>query len=87
MKAVVLKGTSQVSVDTVEDPRIERATDCIVRITSAAICGSDLHMYERRTPAQPGMVMGHENLGVIEEVGPAVLSFKKGDRVRSPRSS
>lgn len=84
MKAVVLKGTSQVSVENVEDPRIERATDCVVRITSAAICGSDLHMYEGRTPARAGLVMGHENLGVIEEVGDAVVSLRPGDRVVLP---
>lgn len=84
MKAVVLKGTSQVSVESVDDPRIERATDCVVRITSAAICGSDLHMYEGRTPAQAGLVMGHENLGVVEEVGDAVVSLRRGDRVVLP---
>ncbi len=84
MKAVVLKGTSQVAVEEVDDPRIESATDCVVRITSSAICGSDLHMYEGRTPAQPGLVMGHENLGVIEEVGKSVVSLRKGDRVVLP---
>lgn len=84
MKAVVYQGMSRVSLDDVEDPRIESATDCIVRITSAAICGSDLHMYEGRTPAQPGLVMGHENLGVVEEVGSAVRSIRKGDRVVLP---
>ncbi len=84
MKAVVFKGTSQVAVEDVEDPRIERATDCVVRITSTGICGSDLHMYEGRTPAQPGIVLGHENMGVVEEIGDAVVTLRKGDRVVLP---
>lgn len=84
MKAVVYKGTSRVAVEDVEDPRIESATDCVVRITSTGICGSDLHMYEGRTPAQPGVVLGHENMGVIEEVGGAVVTLRKGDRVVLP---
>ncbi len=84
MKAVVFKGTSQVAVEDVEDPRIESATDCIVRISSTGICGSDLHMYEGRTPSQPGTVLGHENMGVIEEVGSAVITLRKGDRVVLP---
>jgi glutathione-independent formaldehyde dehydrogenase len=84
MRAVVLRATSQISVEEIEDPKIEHATDCIVRITSSAICGSDLHMYEGRAPVEWGTVMGHENLGIIEEVGDAVVSFRKGDRVVLP---
>ncbi len=84
MKAVVYKGPFQVAVEEVSDPRIEHPNDVIVRITSTAICGSDLHMYEGRTAAQPGIVFGHENLGIIEEVGPAVTSLRKGDRVVMP---
>jgi glutathione-independent formaldehyde dehydrogenase len=53
----------------------------IIKLTSTAICGSDLHMYDGRTVAEPGTVLGHEPLGVVEEVGDAVTSFKKGDRV------
>lgn len=84
MKAVVYKEPFRVDVEEVEDPRIERPTDAVVRITSTAICGSDLHMYEGRTDAEPGIVFGHENLGVIEEVGSGVESLQKGDRVVLP---
>lgn len=84
MRAVVYKGPNQVAVEDVEDPRIEAPTDAILQLTSAAICGSDLHMYEGRTAAQPGMIFGHENMGVIAEVGGAVQSIKKGDRVVLP---
>ena len=84
MKAVVYKGPKQVAVENVEDPRIEQPTDALVRITSCALCGSDLHMYDGRAGAQPGPVLGHEPLGVVEEVGPAVTGIKKGDRVFMP---
>ncbi len=84
MRAVVYKGQCQVAVEQVEDPRIEAPTDVIVKITSAAICGSDLHMYEGRTTASTGMVFGHENLGVVAEAGPAVQSIRRGDRVVLP---
>jgi glutathione-independent formaldehyde dehydrogenase len=84
VKAVVYKGPFEVAVEQVEDPRIEHPNDVIVRITTAAICGSDLHMYEGRTTAEPGLVFGHENMGVIEEVGSAVTSLKQGDRVVMP---
>jgi glutathione-independent formaldehyde dehydrogenase len=84
MKAVVFKGKNSVAVEDVPDPRIEAPDDAIVRITSAAICGSDLHMYEERSVAEPGTVFGHENMGIVDEVGPAVRSIKKGDRVVLP---
>lgn len=84
MKAVVYKEPFKVSVENVPDPKIEHPNDVIVRLTSTAICGSDLHMYEGRTAARPGMVFGHENMGVIEETGPGVTSLKKGDRVVMP---
>jgi glutathione-independent formaldehyde dehydrogenase len=84
MRAVVYKGPGKVAVEKVEDPRIESATDIIVRITTAGICGSDLHMYEGRTVAKPGVVLGHENMGVVEEVGDAVLQIQAGDRVVLP---
>lgn len=84
MRAVVWKGPHDVAVEEVEDPRIEDATDALMRLTTAAICGSDLHMYEGRAPLEPGQVFGHENLGVIEEVGPAVKSVRPGDRVVLP---
>jgi glutathione-independent formaldehyde dehydrogenase len=84
MRAVVWKGPGKVSVEQVEDPRIESATDVLVRISTAGICRSDLHMYEGRTAARPGVVMGHENMGIIEEVGSAVRQLQKGDRVVLP---
>jgi glutathione-independent formaldehyde dehydrogenase len=84
VRAVVYRGPYEVSVDNVDDPRIEHANDVIVKITSTAICGSDLHMYEGRTAAEPGIVFGHENLGTIAEVGPGVVSLSQGDRVVMP---
>jgi len=79
MRAVVYRKPFEVTVDEVPDPRIEHPNDAIVRITSSCICGSDLHMYEGRTAAEPGIVFGHENLGVIEEVGSGVTSLEPGD--------
>jgi glutathione-independent formaldehyde dehydrogenase len=84
MKAVVYKEPYRVAVEEVDDPRVEDPTDALVRITTAAICGSDLHMYEGRTGAEPGLVFGHENMGIVEEVGPGVARVKKGDRVVMP---
>lgn len=84
MKAVVYKGPYEVAVEEVDDPKIQDPTDVIVRITSSAICGSDLHMYEGRTDAEPGITFGHENMGIIEEAGEGVNVVKKGDRVVMP---
>jgi glutathione-independent formaldehyde dehydrogenase len=84
MKAVVYKAPFQVAVEDVEDPRIEHPNDVIVRITTTAICGSDLHMYEGRTAAEPGIVFGHENLGIVEQVGSGVTAIRQGDRVVMP---
>lgn len=84
MKAVVYEKPFQMRVKNVPDPKIEHPCDVIVKITSTAICGSDLHMYEGRTAAEPGIVFGHENLGLIDEVGSAVSTLKKGDRVVMP---
>ena len=84
MRAVVYRKPFEVAVEEVPDPRIEHPSDAIVRITSSCICGSDLHMYEGRTAAEPGIVFGHENLGVIEEVGSGVTSLEPGDRVVMP---
>ena len=84
MKAVVYKGKNKVVVEEVPDPRIEAPGDAIVRITTAAICGSDLHMYDERSNAEPGTVFGHENQGVIEDVGRGVVSIQPGDRVVLP---
>ncbi|MFF0788059.1 glutathione-independent formaldehyde dehydrogenase [Streptomyces spiralis] len=84
MKAVVYEKPYNVVVRDVDDPRIQHPNDVIVRVTSSAICGSDLHMYEGRTAAEPGIVFGHENLGIIEEVGSGVTSLSEGDRVVMP---
>ncbi len=84
MKAVVYKGPFNVAVEEVEDPAIVAPTDAVLKVTSAAICGSDLHMYEGRTAAQPGVVFGHEIMGVIDKVGDAVTTLSPGERVVVP---
>ena len=84
MKAVVYQEPFKVSIESVADPQIGHPNDAIVRVTSSCICGSDFHMYEGRTAAEPGIVFGHENMGIIEEVGPAVEERKVGDRVVMP---
>ena len=84
MKAVVYNGPRDVEVKTVPDAKIERHTDVLVKITSTNICGSDLHMYEGRTNMEAGRILGHENLGVVIEVGKAVDRVKVGDRVCLP---
>jgi glutathione-independent formaldehyde dehydrogenase len=84
MKALIYQGKHKVVVREVDDPKITQPTEAIVRVTSAGICGSDLHMFEGRTSAQPGTILGHETLGVIEKVGSAVRQLKPGDRVAIP---
>src|SRR5947209_16889061 len=85
MKAVTFHGKRDVRVDQVQDPRIEQPTDAIVRITSSGICGSDLHLYEVLAPfLDEGDILGHEPMGVVEEVGPEVSHIKPGDRVVIP---
>ena len=84
MKALVYHGTKKVSVDKVPDPKIEKLTDVIIKLTTTNICGSDLHMYEGRTDVQKGKILGHENLGEVVEVGDAVDSVKKGGKVVLP---
>lgn len=84
MKALVYLGPRQVAVKDVEDPKIEDPKDAIVRITSTNICGSDLHMYEGRTSVEEGKVLGHENMGIVEEVGAAVERIAIGTRVSVP---
>ena len=84
MKAVVYKGPKNVEVEEVENPKIRKPTDAIVRITSSAICGSDLHMYDGETTFESGRTLGHEPMGVVEEVGDAVQLVKPGDRVVMP---
>ncbi|KAF7519704.1 hypothetical protein PCG10_009871 [Penicillium crustosum] len=87
MKALNYIGPYQVRVEDVERPKLEHPDDVIVKVTTkpeAAICGSDLHMYEGRTAAEPGITFGHENMGIVDELGEGVTSLKKGDRVVMP---
>ncbi|CAN5126112.1 zinc-dependent alcohol dehydrogenase [soil metagenome] len=85
MKAVAWHGKRDVRVDTVPDPAIEEPTDAIVRITSSGICGSDLHLYEVLGMFMTaGDILGHEPMGIVEEVGSAVSHIAKGDRVVIP---
>src|SRR5215208_3125753 len=85
MKAVTWHGKRDVRVDTVPDPAIERPTDAIVRITSSGICGSDLHLYEVLAPfMNTGDVLGHEPMGIVEEVGSEASTISPGDRVVMP---
>ncbi|WP_307106049.1 zinc-dependent alcohol dehydrogenase [Arthrobacter globiformis] len=85
MKALTWQGKRSVSVKEVPDPVIQEPTDAIVRITSSAICGSDLHLYEVLGPyMHKNDVLGHEPMGIVEEVGSAVTNLAKGDRVVIP---
>ena len=85
MRAVTWQGKRDIRVDNVPDPVIEQPTDAIIRVTSSGLCGSDLHLYEVFGPfLQPGDVLGHEPMGVVEEVGPEVPTLSVGDRVVVP---
>jgi threonine dehydrogenase-like Zn-dependent dehydrogenase len=85
MKAVTYHGKRDVRVDTVDDPKIQQATDAIIRVTSCGICGSDLHLYEVMGAfMDEGDILGHEPIGIVEEVGREVTQIKPGDRVVIP---
>jgi threonine dehydrogenase-like Zn-dependent dehydrogenase len=85
MKAVVWHDVGKVSVDDVPEPRIQDPADAIVRITTSAICGTDLHFVRGTVPGmRPGTIMGHEAVGIVEETGPRVRDFSPGDRVVIP---
>ncbi|CCH32366.1 zinc-dependent alcohol dehydrogenase [Actinosynnema sp. NPDC047251] len=85
MKAVTWHGRRDVRVDTVPDPVLKEPTDVIVRVTSTGVCGSDLHLYEVMGPfLDEGDILGHEPMGVVEEVGAGVTALKPGDRVVVP---
>jgi threonine dehydrogenase-like Zn-dependent dehydrogenase len=85
MRALTWQGKRKVSVETVPDPMIEAPTDAVIRVTSTAICGSDLHLYEVLGPfLTPGDILGHETMGVVEEVGPEAGDLQVGDRVVIP---
>src|SRR5919197_727299 len=85
MKAVVFHGIGDIRLDDVPEPKIEQPTDAIVRLTSSAICGTDLH-FVRGTASgvKPGAILGHEGVGIVEKLGPMVRNFHVGDRVVIP---
>lgn len=86
MRASIFYGEGDVRVEQAPDPRIEEPTDAVVRVTHACICGSDLWPYRGINPWQPGWRLGHEFIGVVEEVGASVRTVKRGDRVLAPFS-
>ncbi|MBI5544251.1 MAG: glutathione-dependent formaldehyde dehydrogenase [Deltaproteobacteria bacterium] len=82
MRAVVFHGIGDIRLDEVPEPQIEEATDAIVRLTASAICGTDLHMVRGTLPGmEPGTILGHEGVGIVEELGDDVRNFDIGDRV------
>jgi len=84
MKAAVFHRPGKITCDTVDDPTIQDPNDIILKVTSTAICGSDLHMYSGGIPQARPMVMGHEFMGIIEEVGSNISHLQRGDRVVVP---
>ncbi|HEX5661267.1 MAG TPA: zinc-dependent alcohol dehydrogenase [Polyangiales bacterium] len=84
MKAVVFHAPKVMSTDDVPDPKIEQPRDAILKVTATAICGSDLHIYNGAFPQPKPLVLGHEFMGVVEEVGSSVTNLKRGDRVVVP---
>jgi threonine dehydrogenase-like Zn-dependent dehydrogenase len=85
MKALVWHGKSDVRIDTVPDPKIENPRDAVIKITSTAICGSDLHLFDGYMPTmESGDILGHEFMGEVVELGSAVTNLQKGDRVVVP---
>ncbi|EPR69134.1 alcohol dehydrogenase catalytic domain-containing protein [Cyclobacterium qasimii] len=84
MKAAVFHKPGQIQVDNVDDPSLIDPTDVILKVTSTAICGSDLHILSGAVPQEGNMIMGHEFMGIVEEVGKGVKKLKKGDRVVVP---
>lgn len=85
MRAVVWRGKEDLRVETVPDPQVKGPLDAIVRITSTAVCGSDLHLYSKLGPVmKAGDIIGHEPMGIVEEVGSGVSELSRGDRVVVP---
>ncbi len=84
MKALTYQGKEHMEVKEVPAPAIQDERDVIVRITATGICGSDLHLYKNGIPADPGYIVGHEPMGIVEETGSQVKKLKKGDRVVIP---
>lgn len=84
MKAAVIHGPGSIKYDTVDDPQLKESDDIILKVTSTAICGSDLHIFSGGIPQPRPMVLGHEFMGIVEEVGKGVTHLKPGDRVVVP---
>ncbi|MGG0668343.1 zinc-dependent alcohol dehydrogenase [Lederbergia citrisecunda] len=84
MKAVTYQGVKDIQVKNVEAPKIEKPDDIIIKVTSTAMCGSDLHIYLGALPTHKDYVIGHEPMGIVVETGPNVTKVKKGDRVVIP---
>jgi S-(hydroxymethyl)glutathione dehydrogenase/alcohol dehydrogenase len=84
MKALVFHSPKHVTVDNVPDPKIEQPRDALLKVTATAICGSDLHIYNGAFPQLTPLILGHEFMGVVEEVGSEVTNLKRGDRVVIP---
>jgi threonine dehydrogenase-like Zn-dependent dehydrogenase len=85
MRALTYQGTMKVSIDDVPDPVIQEPTDVVIRVTSTAICGSDLHLYDVLGPfLDKGDILGHEPMGIVEQIGSAVTKLQVGDRVVIP---
>src|SRR5438552_11519814 len=80
MKALVFRGPGEIRLETMPIPRA-RAGDAVIRVTLTTICGTDLHILRGEYPVQPGLIIGHEPVGVIEELGPGVTGYEVGDRV------
>ena len=85
MKAVVFHGIGDIRLDDVPEPKIQEPMDAIIRLTKSAICGTDLHMIRGTfTGMKPGTILGHEGIGIVEEIGSNVRNLKKGDRIVIP---
>src|SRR5689334_24325655 len=85
MRAVVFKEIGHIELDNVADPQIQAPTDAVVKITASAICGTDLHMIRGTLPGMaPGTILGHEGVGIVEQVGPDIRNLRPGDRVVIP---
>ena len=82
MTALTFNGKQEIKVEEVPIPKVTLAQDAIVKVTASTVCGSDLHLFHKKIPGLPkGYILGHESVGVIEDLGPEVSNFKKGDRV------
>ena len=84
MRATVMYGAGDVRIENVPDPSIIEPTDAIIRVVRACICGSDLWPYNSMDPSEPGQSMGHEAIGVVEEIGGDVRTVERGDLVVMP---